>query len=76
MAGVLYLGYVFQLIVDCLDNCPLPQEDSVIYRSESTLQIVLNLCNQPYAINEELVEQVFAYISLASNEFPIYEFNE
>ena len=57
MPGVLNLCDVFQLIVDCLDNGSLPQQDSVVHWPKTAFHIVFEFCDQLYPVNEQFVEQ-------------------
>lgn len=71
-----YLGDVFEFVVDCLDNGSFSQKYSVIHRSNAAFHVVFQLGYHLDSVNEQLTEQVFAYIPLVSDELAVYELDK
>jgi len=71
-----YLCDVFQLIIDSLNNSPLPGKQSVRHTHDCALHVALELCYQLYAVDEEALEQLLADISFVSDKFPVQEFDK
>lgn len=71
-----YLCDVFQLIIDSLNNSPLPGKQSVRHTHDCALHVALELCYQLYTIDEEALEQFLADISFVSDKFPVQEFHK
>ena len=71
-----HLRNVLQLIIDGLNNCPLPEQKSVRDAHQGTFHITLEFCYQLYAVHEQPLEKILAYVSLVTHKFPIDELNE
>ena len=76
MARVFYLSDVLQFVINGFYNGPLPCQQFVRHRHQSSLHVALEFCNQLDAVNEQALEKFLAYISLVSNKFPIQELHE
>ena len=74
MARVFYLSDVLQFVINGFYNGPLPCQQFVRHRHQSSLHIALELCDQLYAVNEQALEKFLADISLVPDKFPIKEF--
>ena len=68
VSGMFDLRHVLQLIVDCLDQRPLSQEDFVGDRHELAFHVALQLCYQLYAVHEKPGKEILAYVPLVSDQ--------
>ena len=71
MSGMFNLGDIFQLVIDSFDYRSFAEQYPVIHRPDSTFHVAFKPGYQLYAVNEEFTEQVFADVSLVSDEFAI-----
>ena len=76
MSGMFNLGDIFQLVIDSFDYRSFAEQYPVIHRPDSTFHAAFKPGYQLYAVNKEFTEQVFADVSLVSDEFAIYELYE
>lgn len=76
MSGMFNLGDIFQLVIDSFDYRSFAEQYPVIHRPDSTFHVAFKPGYQLYAVNEEFTEQVFADVSLVSDEFAINELYE
>ena len=73
---MLHLRDVLQLVIDGLNNSPLPREQPVGHRHKGALHVALEFGYQLYAVDEEPLEEFLADIPLVPDEFPIEELHK
>lgn len=73
---MLYLCYILQLVVDCLDDCPFPKQQPVRDGHQRPFHIALELGNELYAVHKEALKQPLANISLVAYELAVYGIHE
>lgn len=76
MPGMFYLRYVLQLVVDSLDDCPLPEQQPVGNGHQSPFHVALELGDELNAVHEEALEQALADISFVAHELTVYGIDE
>lgn len=64
-----HLCDVFEFVVHGISNGSLSQQHLVRDTHHGTLHVALQLCDEQYAINEKLMEEVLADVSFVCNEF-------
>ena len=74
--GVLHLSNVLQLVIDGLDDGPLPEQQFVRDAHQRAFHVVLQFRDELYAVYEEPFKEILADISLARDEFPVDELHE
>ena len=73
---MLDLGDVLQLVVDGLDDGPLPEQQFVRDAHQRTFHVAPELRDELYAIDEKPFKEVLADISLVRHKFPVDELHE
>ena len=73
---MLNLAYVFQLVVDSLDDGAFPEQYFVMEVHQRVFHVPLELCDQVYVIDEEHLKEVLADVSPVREEFSEEPFRE
>ena len=73
---MLHLCNVLQFVIDCLDDCPFPEQDSIRYGHQCSLHVVFQLGDKLYSVHKELSEKILADISLVTDELAVEEIRE
>ena len=73
---MLHLCNVLQFVIDCFDDCPFPEQDSIRYGHQCPLHVVFQLGDKLYSVHKELSEKVLTDISLVTDEFAVEEIRE
>ena len=63
MSGMLDLANVLQLLIDGLDDRPLPEQQLVMQTHQRVLHVPLEPGDQVYAVHEESLEEILADVS-------------
>ena len=70
VSGVFDLSHVLELVVDGLDDGPLPDQNLVRDAHERALHVAPELREELYPVHEQFLEQTPAYVTLVPDEFP------
>ena len=63
MSGMLDLANVLELLIDGLDDRPLPEQQLVMQTHQRVLHVPLEPGDQVYAVHEESLEEILADVS-------------
>ena len=70
MSGMLDLANVLELLVDGLDDRPLPEQQLVMQTHQRVLHVPLEPGDQVYAVHEEALEEILADVSPVGEQLP------
>ena len=73
---MLHLCNVLQFVIDCLDDCPFPEQDSIRYGHQCPLHVIFQLSDKLYSVHKELSEKILADISFVTDELAVEEIRE